>query len=43
MVAARGDGTEAVPLEEVAGKVKYVPAEHDWIAAARKVGTGFGD
>ncbi len=26
MVAARGDGTEAVPLEEVAGKVKLVPA-----------------
>lgn len=43
MVAARGDGTEAVPLEEVAGKVKLVPVEHDWIAAARKVGTGFGD
>ncbi|MCL3862279.1 6-phosphofructokinase [Actinotalea sp. K2] len=43
MVAARGDGTEAVPLEEVAGKVKLVPADHDWIAAARKVGTGLGD
>ncbi len=43
MVAARGDGTQAVPLEEVAGKVKYVPEDHDWIAAARKVGTGFGD
>ena len=27
----------------VAGKVKYVPLHHDWIAAARKVGTGFGD
>lgn len=43
MVAARGDGTEAVPLADVAGKVKFVPADHDWIAAARKVGTGLGD
>lgn len=43
MVAARGEGTEAVPLEEVAGKVKQVPADHDWIEAARKVGTGLGD
>ena len=43
MVAARGDGTEAVPLGEVAGKVKLVPPDHDWVAAARKVGTGLGD
>jgi ATP-dependent phosphofructokinase / diphosphate-dependent phosphofructokinase len=43
MVAARGDDTEAVPLQEVAGKVKLVPADHDWVAAARKVGTGLGD
>lgn len=43
MVAARGDGTEPVPLEDVAGKVKLVPADHDWITAARKVGTGLGD
>ncbi len=43
MVAARGDGTEPVPLAEVAGKVKLVPPDHDWVAAARKVGTGLGD
>ncbi len=43
MVAARGDGTAAVPLAEVAGRLKLVPADHDWITAARKVGTGFGD
>ena len=43
MVAARGDGAEAVPLTEVAGKVKLVPPDHDWIAAARKVGIGLGD
>lgn len=43
MVAARGDGAEPVPLAEVAGKVTYVPPDHVWIAAARKVGTGLGD
>ncbi|GEL95552.1 ATP-dependent 6-phosphofructokinase [Cellulomonas composti] len=43
MVAARGEGTEAVPLGEVAGKVKLVPADHGWIQAARQVGTGLGD
>jgi 6-phosphofructokinase 1 len=43
MVAARGDGTEPVPLTEVAGKVKLVPPDHDWVAAARKVGVGLGD
>jgi hypothetical protein len=43
MVAARGEAAEPVPLEEVAGKVKYVPPDHDWLAAARRVGTGLGD
>ncbi|TQL02391.1 6-phosphofructokinase [Cellulomonas sp. SLBN-39] len=43
MVAARGESTEAVPLEDVAGKVKLVPLDHAWIQAARQVGTGLGD
>jgi 6-phosphofructokinase len=43
MVAAHGDSAVPVPLAEVAGKVKYVPADHEWVEAARKVGTGFGD
>jgi 6-phosphofructokinase len=43
MVAARGEGTEAVPLADVAGKVKVVPTDHHWITAARQVGTGLGD
>ena len=43
MVAARGEGTEAVPLAQVAGKVKVVPSDHHWITAARQVGTGLGD
>jgi ATP-dependent phosphofructokinase / diphosphate-dependent phosphofructokinase len=43
MVAARGDGTEPVPLEKVAGKRKTVPLEHPWVTSARLVGTCFGD
>jgi 6-phosphofructokinase 1 len=43
MVAARGDGTEAVPLEQVAGRRKTVPPDHPWVAAARHVGTCLGD
>ena len=43
MVAARGDGTEPVPLEKVAGKRKIVPPSHQWVEAARKVGTCLGD
>ncbi len=43
MVAARGDGTEPVPLEKVAGKRKIIPPDHPWVEAARKVGTCLGD
>ena len=43
MVAARGDGTEPVPLEKVAGKRKIVPPDHSWVRAAREVGTCLGD
>src|SRR6201998_377307 len=43
MVAARGDGTEPVPLEKVAGKRKAVPVNHPWIETARHVGTCMGD
>ena len=43
MVAARGDGTEPVPLKEVAGKLKLVPLDHAWVETARKLGTGLGD
>lgn len=43
MVASRGDATEAIPLEEVAGKRKMVPIDHPWIEAARQVGTCLGD
>jgi len=43
MVASRGEGTEAVPLDKVAGKRKPVPTDHSWVEAARHVGTCFGD
>ncbi|MBW8864954.1 MAG: 6-phosphofructokinase [Verrucomicrobia bacterium] len=43
MVASRGDGTEPVPLEKVAGKRKAIPADHPWIETARHVGTCLGD
>jgi hypothetical protein len=37
-VAARGDGTEAVPLAKVIEKRKTVPLEHPWLESARSVG-----
>jgi len=43
MVAARGEGTQAVPINQVAGKRKQVRPDHPWIASARAVGTCFGD
>ncbi len=43
MVAARGDSTKAVALEEVAGKVKTVPPDHPWVQSARNIGTSLGD
>jgi 6-phosphofructokinase 1 len=43
MVAARGEGAQAVPLDQVAGKRQQVPIGHPWIAAARAVGTCLGD
>lgn len=43
MVADRGHGTELVPLKNVAGKIKFVPRDHEWIQAARAVGTALGD
>ncbi|MGV8849680.1 MAG: 6-phosphofructokinase [Propionibacteriaceae bacterium] len=43
MAAARGEGFELVPLSEVAGKLKLVPSDHDWVQTARQLGTGLGD
>lgn len=43
LVAARGDGTEPVPLAEVAGQRKVVPLDHPWLESARRIGTCLGD
>lgn len=43
MVAARGDSTEAVPLEQVVGRRKTVPLDHAWIETARNLGVSLGD
>lgn len=42
MVAACGDGTRPVALEEVAGNKNLVPPDHSWVKAAKDVGTSFG-
>jgi 6-phosphofructokinase 1 len=42
MVASRGDGTECVPLDKVAGIKKLVPLDHPWVLAARQTGTCLG-
>lgn len=43
MVAAKGESTRPVRLEDVAGRVKTVPIDHPWVESARRVGTNFGD
>jgi 6-phosphofructokinase 1 len=43
MVAAKGETTVPVKLEDVGSKVKTVPPDHPWILSARRVGTNFGD
>jgi ATP-dependent phosphofructokinase / diphosphate-dependent phosphofructokinase len=43
MIAVRGEGTAAVPLEEVVGKRSTVPLDHSWLSSARNVGTCLGD
>jgi 6-phosphofructokinase 1 len=43
MIGARGEGARPVPLEEVAGNLKTVPLDHQWIDCARRVGTCLGD
>jgi len=43
MIAVDGDETKAVPLQDVAGKINYVPLDHPWIVSARNLETSFGD
>lgn len=42
MVAKQGNRCVPVPLNEVAGRKKNVPLDHDWITSARSVGTCLG-
>ncbi len=43
MVGVRSDTCEAVPLAEVAGRPKLVPAGHRWLKTAALVDTCLGD
>ena len=43
MVAARGELTEPVPIADVAGRRKLVPADHPWVQTARDIGVCLGD
>ena len=43
MVAVDGEKTKAVPLQDVAGKIIYVPPDHPWVISARNLETSFGD
>lgn len=43
MIGVKGEETIAVPLEEVAGRINYVPPDHPWIISARNLETSFGD
>ncbi len=43
MVGVDRDKTKAVSMEEVAGKINYVPPDHPWVISARNLGTSFGD
>lgn len=43
MVALHGTEMKAVPLAQVVGSVRTVPPDHPMVAAARAVGTRFGD
>ena len=43
MIAVKGQGTEAVPLETVVGQRCVVPLDHSWLMSARRVGTCLGD
>lgn len=42
MVAVKGESCEPVPLEQVAGNRKLIPAGHPWLKTAELVGTCLG-
>lgn len=42
MVGVKGESTRLVPLDQVAGKRKVIPLDHDWIHAAIATGVSLG-
>lgn len=42
MMAVRGSQIEGVPLEEVVGKRKAIPLDHDWVETAKNLGISLG-
>ncbi|NJD05555.1 MAG: 6-phosphofructokinase [Methylococcaceae bacterium] len=43
LVAAHGDEIRPVPLDDVVGRLKYVPVDHPWVHSARLIGICLGD
>lgn len=43
MVCVKNGGIDKIPLEEIAGKLKYVDPDSDIIRQAKAVGISFGD
>ncbi len=43
LIAARGEEAVPVPLEQVVGRRREVPADHPWLLAARDLGVCLGD
>lgn len=43
MIAYKGDIISYVPIDEIAGKMKMVPSDHDVLCTARELGISFGD
>ena len=42
MVAMKGNDIISVPLEEIAGRLKTVPVDHDLVVQGRRMGICFG-
>lgn len=42
MVSLKNDKIESIPLQEVAGKLKLVPPDHDLIIEGKRMGISFG-
>ena len=43
MVALKGEEIVAIPLEEIAGKLKEVPVDCQVVQAAKDLGISFGE